>query len=156
VQARDGGDSWTFRKSSGTAYDLTVTDRPSAIEKAAGQRSSHFGAHLLRLREFLFLDISPEEPGKGTDLYKGLLIRTHCFFKVSIEPDVLRLAPLNPEWVEHMLAEKKLNIAYEKLDRGGIILTASTRELQAFALAAVEDAAAFPETEFHRQKGAGR
>lgn len=156
VDAPDGGDSWTFQKSSETAYDLTVTDRPSSMDKAAGQRASHFEAHLLRLGEFLFLDISPVEPGTGTDLYKGLLIGTHCFFKVSIEPDVLRLAPLNLDWVEHMIAEKKVSIAYDRLDEGGIILIASTKELRAFALAAVEDATAFPETEFHRRKGAHR
>jgi len=90
------------------------------------------------------------------DLYRGLLIRTHCFFKVSIESDVLRLAPLNRDWVEQVVAEKKFNIAYEKLDDGRIILIASTQVLQAFALAAVEDTAAFPETEFHRSKGSER
>jgi hypothetical protein len=33
VDVQDGGDSWTFQKSSETAYELTVTDRPSPIEK---------------------------------------------------------------------------------------------------------------------------
>jgi hypothetical protein len=61
----------------------------------------------------------------------GILIGAHCFFKVSIEPDVLRLAPLNLDWVEHMIAEKKVNIAYQTLDTGGLILIASTKELQA-------------------------
>ena len=53
-----------------------------------------------------------------------------------------------------MIAEKKVNVAYQTLDAGGLILIASTTELQAFALGAVEDARAFPEAEFHRRKGA--
>lgn len=139
----DGKNTWTFQKSGENVYELVYTEN---------EEPAKFQAHLLKLGDFLFLDVFPEEPGMKNGLYKGLLISAHGFSRIWIEGDSVRLAYLDPEWLKQMIDKKKVKIDHDFIDQG-IILTAETNELQKFAVKYAEDAKAFSvKTELHRQR----
>lgn len=139
----DGKSTWTFQKSGENAYELVYTEN---------EEPAKFQAHLLKLGDFLFLDIFPEESEMKNGLYKGLLIPAHGFSRIWIEGDSVRLAYLDPDWLKGMIDKKKIKIDYDLIDQT-IILTAQTNELQNFALKYAEDNKAFSnKSELHRQK----
>jgi len=139
----DGKNIWEFKKSEENSYELVYTEN---------EEPAKFQAHLLKLGDFLFLDIFPEESEIKNGLYKGLLIPAHGFSRIWIERDSVRLAYLDPDWLKGMIDKKKVNIGHDFIDQG-IILTAETKELQNFALKYAEDIKAFSnKTELHRQK----
>jgi len=124
------------------AYKLIFTDDE-------GMKGS-FVAHLVKLQNKLFLDIfpselpwEPEDPNKMDWPYNSLfLIPAHTFVKIdSIEPRLKlsltleskmeELLKENPSAVEHTTAGKKL------------VLTGSTKELQAFVLKYADDERVF-------------
>ena len=140
---KESEDTWTFLKSGDKAYDLIYSQKGVPAQ---------FEAHQVQLGEFLFLDTYPQEPGIKNDLYMIHLIPAHTFSRIWIEGNVLRLAMLDIDWLKEMIAEKKVDIAHERVD-GGIVLTASTKELQEFFLKYADDDKAFPDPkELHRQK----
>src|SRR3990170_1492928 len=139
----DGKNTWEFRKSGENAYELVYTEN---------EEPAKFQAHLVKLGDFLFLDIFPEEPGMKNGLYKGLLIPAHGFSRIWIEGDSVRLAYLDPDWLIKMIDEKKVKIEHDFIDET-IILTAQTKDLQKFAIKYAGDNKAFSvKTELHRQK----
>lgn len=139
----DGKSTWTFQKSGENAYELVYTEN---------EEPAKFQAHLLKLGDFLFLDIFPEESGMKNGLYKGLLIPAHGFSRIWMEGDSVRLAYLDPDWLKGMIDQKKVKIDHDFIDQS-IILTAQTKDLQKFALKYAEDAKAFSvKTELHRQR----
>jgi len=132
--------TWEFKSidEPNNAYKLIFSDEE-------GMKGS-FVAHLVKLQNRLFLDIfpselpwEPEDPNKMDWPYNTLfLIPAHTFVKVdSIEPQLkLRLTSEskmeellkeNPSAVEHTTTGKKL------------VLTGSTKELQAFVLKYADD-----------------
>lgn len=139
----DGKNIWEFKKSGENAYELVYTEN---------EEPAKFQAHLVKLGDFLFLDIFPEEPEMKNGLYKGLLIPAHGFSRIWIEGDSVRLAYLDPDWLKQMIDKKKVNIGHDFIDQS-IILTAQTKDLQNFALKYAEDAKAFSnKSELHRQR----
>ena len=140
---KEGEDIWTFRKSGENAYDLIYTEEGVP---------ARFDAHLVRIGEFLFLDTYPGEPDIKNGFYLVHLVPAHTFLRIWIERDILRYAMLDLDWLKKMIAEKKVDIAHEQVD-GGIVLTASTKELQEFFLKYAEDDEAFSDLkELHRQE----
>ena len=128
-----------------TTWEFKSIDEPKKAYKLIftgedGMKGS-FVAHLVKLKDELFLDIfpselpwEPEDPNKMDWPYNSLfLIPAHTFVKVdSIEPQLkLRLTleskmkellKENPGAVEHTSVGKRL------------VITGSTKELQAFVL----------------------
>jgi hypothetical protein len=136
-------DTWTFQKSGEHAYNLIYTEEGVP---------ARFDAHLVRIGEFLFLDTYPGEPDIKNDFYLIHLVPAHTFSRIGIEGDVLRYAMLDLDWLKKMISGKKTDIGHEQVD-GGILLTASTKELQEFFLKYAEDDKAFPDSkDLHRQK----
>jgi hypothetical protein len=130
-------DSWTFEKSGDKSYTLTTTD-----EGVPGK----FEAHLVRLGKHLFLDTYPVEPNFKNNFYKGHLMRVHYFWKVTLKGNKLEIAGLMPDWLKDMIGEKKITVRHETLpDDKGILLTASTKDLQALITKHAEDPKAFGE-----------
>jgi len=122
VWEAEGGATWAFAKSGDRSYLLTHT------EKGATGRMD---AHLFKVGKQLFLDTFPEDPDIKSDFAKCHLLGTHLVWKLSLAGDSLRLATLDPDKVKSMAKQKKLTIAHEQID-GGLVFTASTRDLQAF------------------------
>ena len=115
------------------AYKLVFTGED-------GMKGS-FVAHLVKLQGKLFLDVYPSEPPWDLDdpnkvdwPYNTLfLVPTHTFVKIDsvgpklkmrlmLETQLEKLLEVNPDAIEHVAAKDKL------------VLTASTKELQAFVL----------------------
>jgi hypothetical protein len=137
-----------------TTWEFTRIDEPDKAYKLIfadeeGKKGS-FVVHLLKLQSKLFLDIcpselpsDPEDPNKMDCPYNSFfLIPAHGFMAVdSIEPQLkLRLALESK--LEDLLAKDPKAIRYAKVgDR--LVLTATTRELQAFVLKHADDESLF-------------
>ena len=135
AEEKNSKDSWIFQKAGENAYDLIHTEKGT---------SARFEAHLVRLGEFLFLDIFPEPPDTKNEFYKFHLIQAHTFSRIWIHGDVVRLSMLDNDWLWDMISHNKVSIRHERVDHG-VILTASTEELQKFVVTYANDTLAFPQ-----------
>ena len=137
--------TWEFSRMNepNNSYKLIFTDKDG--------RKGFFEAYLLKLDGKLFLDAVPGEmpwdvndPNTVDWLYNSFfLLPSHTFIKIdSIEPKLKLRTTANssmeeflkehPDAVEHILVEDR------------IVLTASTKELQAFILKYADDEKLFP------------
>ena len=97
----------------------------------------------MKLGDRRFLDIFPDQfPSGESDMekaYNGLfLLRSHTFFRVDAIGDQLKLGlTLDEEFKKLVEAEPKA-VAYATTERGPV-LTASTKELQAFVTEYADD-----------------
>lgn len=136
--------TWEFKSidEPKNAYKLIFTDEE-------GQKGS-FVVHLVKLQNRLFLDIfpselpwEPEDPNKMDWPYNSLfLIPAHTFVKVdSIEPQ-LKLRQTLESKMEELLKESPSAVEHTSVgDR--LVLTGSTKELQAFVLKYADDERVF-------------
>ena len=132
--------TWEFKRidEPQNAYQLIFIDED-------GKKGS-FVAHLLKLQDKLFLDIyprelpwDPDDPNKMDWPYNSFfLIPAHTFLKIdSIEPQLkMRLAPESK--IEELLKENPKAVTHTTVGER-LILTASTKELQAFVLKHADD-----------------
>ena len=136
--------TWEFKRidEPKNAYKLIFTDED-------GKKGS-FVAHMVKLQNRLFLDIfpselpwEPEDPNKMDWPYNSLfLIPAHTFVKVdSIEPQ-LKLRLTLESKMEELLKENPSAAEHTSVgDR--LVLTGSTKELQAFVLKYADDERVF-------------
>jgi hypothetical protein len=61
-------------------------------------------------------------------------VAAHTFIKADLKDNSLELRFLNPESLDKMLKADSNILRHERLENGGIVLTASTQELQNFML----------------------
>lgn len=120
----DSEETWSFTKGGEKQYGLVYTDRDG--------KEGGFVAHLLKVDGRMYLDLFPDEPDlKENDFYKAHLLPAHTFLRVAeIEP-VLKMAALDPEWVDELLKKEPDAIKHERIE-GRVVLTAQPKELQAF------------------------
>jgi len=116
-------------------YQLVYTDDSG--------RSGRFVVYLVRLGDRWFLDLFPEDPKlKQNGFYQLHLFPVHTFLLVrEITPDLL-LSPMDLDWFKKLLQEHPEALRHEVED-DRVLITASTRELQAFLPAHVDDPKAF-------------
>jgi hypothetical protein len=131
---------WEFKRidEPKNAYKLIFSDDK-------GQKGS-FVTHLVKLRNKLFLDVYPDElpwepddPNKVKWLFNSFfLIPAHTFIKIdSIEPQ-LKMRLINDGKMEELLKEDPNAVKHTSIE-DRLILTASTKELQAFVLEYADD-----------------
>jgi hypothetical protein len=133
----DTKDIWEFESSSDESYILTYTEKGVAAK---------FQANLVQLGDYLFLDLYPaEEADVRNDLMKLHLVPAHTFARLNIKEDTLEIAMVDNDWLRGKLTRKELSIPHQALV-DGVVLTASTKELQAFVtkVAAIPEAFAKP------------
>ncbi len=142
--SNDSKTTWEFKSidEPKNAYKLIFTDEE-------GMKGS-FVAHLVKLQDKLFLDIfpselpwNPEDPNKMDWPYNSLfLIPAHTFVKIdSIEPQ-LKLRLTLESKMEELLKENPSALEHTTVgDR--LVLTGSTKELQAFVLKYADDERVF-------------
>ncbi len=135
MEREEGNERWTFELAGEKAYRL--------IYEEEGKRGE-FLVHLLRLGDQLFLDFYPDDEAMKAmdrnDFYKFHWLPVHTFARVdAIEPD-LTMAFMDPDWVKKELEGNDQQIAH--VDRGeqGMVITASTKELQEFVRKHVHEA----------------
>jgi hypothetical protein len=148
----------------GTTWEFTRIDEPKNAYKLIfsdeeGQKGS-FVARLVKLENRLFLDVypselpwDPDDPNKMDWPYNSLfLIPAHTFLKIdsigpqlkmrlTLEDKMEELLKENPGAVKHISVEDRL------------VLTASTKELQAFVLKYADDDRVFTDEIILGRKG---
>ncbi len=98
-------------------------------------KSGKFDIGLGKLGNTTYLDIYPSEPNMiENDFYKSHLLFTHSFVKIELSKGILKLCSMGPEETGKLLKSKPNAVKHEKIEGGGIVLTASTKELQKFIL----------------------
>jgi hypothetical protein len=144
TDSNDSKTTWEFKSIDDpkNAYNLIFTDED-------GKKGS-FVAHLVKLQDKLFLDIfpselpwKPEDPNNMDWPYNSFfLIPAHTFIKVdSIEPQ-LKLRLTLESKMEKLLKENPNAIEHNSIgDR--LVLTDSTKNLQAFVLKYANDERVF-------------
>ena len=123
---KDAKDKWAFSQEDNKTYKLVYTD-----EKGL---PGEFIVHLVNVQDRLFLDLFPADPNlKENDFYKAHLLPAHTFMKVEHINATLRMAPMNPDWLNKYLEDHPDAIAHEKVD-DRIVLTAKPKVIQAFLI----------------------
>jgi hypothetical protein len=142
--AEDG--IWEFRAGEPNTYQMRVLDE--------GGKEGRFVAHLVNLKDMTFLDIFPdgEAIGEPQAFYGFHLLPTHTFMKVDqIEPK-LQLRVMDYDKVSEMLKENP-NLLKHEVVEDRIVLTASTEQLQKFAVEYANEVGVFAEaTELARRQ----
>jgi len=137
--------TWEFSRAEAKekAYKLVYSDKE-------GKKGS-FVVHLVKLENKLFLDILPNQfPSEQQEWEKMkwgynffFFVPAHTFIKIdSIEPQLKMRRTINDEMKE--LFKEEPNAVKHELVEDEIILTASTKELQAFVLKYAYDIRVFP------------
>ena len=125
--------TWEFKRAdtNDNAYRLIFSDKEG--------KKGMFVAHLVKLKDKLFLDICPapweqQDPNKIEWVYNTLfLIPAHTFVKIdSIEPQLKMLLTDDDKMKEFLKADPNA-VKHEFLEDSPI-LTGSTKELQIFVL----------------------
>ena len=144
----DGTETWIFTLEDDKEY--------RAVFRDSDGKKGEFAVNLLRIEGKMFLDLSPIRTGPGeSDFYRSHFLPMHTFVHVSIASPNARLAILEPDWLKAHLAAEPTALRHEKVS-GEVVLTASTKELQAFYLKHLSTPNAFSDPEdFVRTKRAG-
>lgn len=121
-------ETWRFEKGDENAYKLLITEGDG--------KSGEFDTRLFKLKQELFLDLTPREINFATnqsDLVGMCLIQGHMLVRVpQLEPS-LRLAFIDSDWLQKYLEENPQSLAHHK-EGDRPVLTAPTAELQEFVL----------------------
>jgi hypothetical protein len=95
-----------------------------------------YRAKLYKLNGQLFLDVT----ARSQDVCK-LCIPVHWIFRITIEKDLLALAPINSDWLRRGLESKTARLA--TLDNETNVVTATAKELKDFCRKYADDKEAF-------------
>lgn len=120
INAEDG--LCTFEQEADKSYELDCTVEGS---------QATFDAHLLRLGEHTFLDTAVDDLHSENTFALAHLVPGHILSRVALDGDTLRLTQMSVEWLGKQLDDGAIKIAHRRLE-DGILLTASTAELQSF------------------------
>lgn len=124
---------WQFIATGSKSYRLIIREKASDLP-VDPSRDGIFEVHVVRLGEYLILDLFPEEPESVSELYKAHVIPAHSFLRMTLEGDTLTLEYFNSGWLSEGIKEGRIDIAHQRRD-GMIVLVASTQELQELILA---------------------
>ena len=158
--------TWEFKRVVDESDSTYKFKRPNESEKAYelvfynnedGIKGSFF-AHLVKLENRLFLDVYPSQlpcakPDPNEDWVYNIffLVPVHTFIKIeSIEPQ-LKMRLTDDDEMEKLLKEDPNAVKYELAD-DKLILTASTKELQAFVLKYADDSRVFSDAIVYSRK----
>jgi hypothetical protein len=133
---------WKFEKDKGGEkhYKLSYSDK---------EGKATLVAFLLKIKDRKFLNLYLVDDSEQELRLNGLafmtLVSVHAFLRVDEMGESLKMAACNPEWLDkHLKANPKAIAHLRQPNR--ILLTAETRDLQAFVMKHVEGEALFAET----------
>jgi hypothetical protein len=151
--------TWEFKRVEDSAQKEGELNPPKKPEKAyklillnnEDNTKGSFYAHLIKLEDRLFLDVYPSQlpcaqpdPNEDWLLNTFFLIPGHSFVIIdSIEPR-LKMRWTNQDELKKLLKEKPDAVKHELVE-DGIILTASTEQLQPFVFKYADDERVFSE-----------
>ncbi len=114
-------------------YDLQSTEQG---EGCGDEGKSYYKARLVKLDDYLFLDLEPR-PDDVCDL----CLAVHSIVLVKFDNDALCLTPIDSDWLRRAIATK--TVALSTLPGHPGKLTASSKELKAFCRKFAGDKATF-------------
>ncbi|NOZ46933.1 MAG: hypothetical protein GXO79_09150 [Chlorobi bacterium] len=118
-------ETWTFKRKSDKEYWLNYLENND---------EAVFEAHLVKLNDYIFLDIYPSDLKSTNYLYQSHLFPVHTFSKITIMKKQIVIKMLDPAWIEKSIKNKTLTLDYVKSEDESILITAPTDKLQDFAL----------------------
>lgn len=132
---RFGNKSSLFITDSGD--DSTDTDHPAYLviyEDLSNEKpdSAYFFGSFIQLEQSYYLDLFPFDV-LNVDFFKSHLQPVHTFSKIKLNEDSLSIQLFQDEWIEEQIRDHKVRIKHEQLEEG-ILITASTNELQQFII----------------------
>ena len=132
-------ESWFFEKAGDKKYKFTVTEHNG--------KKGEFDARLFKLKDNLFLDITPttlELKEDQAELVGAAMIPGHLLIRVrEIEP-ALKANFFDWDWLQKYLEKNPKSLAHRSIgDKDGFVLTATSRELQSFVLKHLKDGELF-------------
>jgi len=138
--SKDYPQPWVFTDNEITTFEHNV--------------SSILDVQYFMVADVTFVDLAPSEPDKDKGPNGWWAIHTvpvHSVCKVELQADTLTLTPLNGEWIEEMLEEKKISLSFVTVDSDDdqIVLTSSSEELVKFLKQYGSNAEAFPDNASH-------
>lgn len=118
--------SWGDKKS-GCRFEKTEEEKSYyMLFKDDDKTRGKFEAVLFKLEDMLFLDIRPAKMDVNeVEMQRFLLVPTHAIIKINqIEPELKIQMPPDPDMIN--------SLKHEKVGDDGLLITASTEELQEF------------------------
>ena len=106
-----------------------------------------------RVGGVLYWDMTAAESDSAGDLAEEHLLGLHSVARVRVDGDTMEIAFLNPYWVAKAIEEGTVELAHfrEDEDHRSVVLTAPTKELEAFLQAHGDAPEVFSEPEvYHR------
>ncbi|HOP06756.1 MAG TPA: hypothetical protein PLF13_05625 [candidate division Zixibacteria bacterium] len=99
------------------------------------ESTSVFEARPVRVGDMLMIDLFPAEPTEETlgEFYQGHLVPVHSFYRIDEVGTRLGISTLEYDWLTSILTDHPDEIAHIWAEEVPI-LTASTKEIQAFLL----------------------
>ena len=142
---KNNSNRWVFESTADSSYTMTYHENGIILDTSA-ITISEFEVHLVNLDGHYFLDLYPGENNqiKMSTLLATTLLPVHLFAKLEYIDGEYLISFLNGEWLKKSIADKKIDIAYEKTNEQ-IVLTASTQDLQKMVLQNVDNEEAFIE-----------
>jgi hypothetical protein len=120
-------ETWQFTKRDNKSYDLVYTDEQ-------GQQG-RFIAHIAEIQGKRFLDLFPDETkSAATGFYKFHLVPIHTIYLIRQTQPNVELAAIDYPWLDDYLADHPSAIEHATFG-GRKLITATTEQVQAFALA---------------------
>ncbi len=115
--------------------DLAFTNKGKAAFKPG----------LVSLGDQAYLEFAESGAESKMGHYKLRLRMAHWLCKVSVEGPVLNLNCLDEDWIKNHIEDANIHLAHEYTSsrKGGLVITASTSDLQKFALEHADDKDAF-------------
>jgi hypothetical protein len=126
--AKKGAESWKFERGE-AVYRVTFSD---------GDKAHPMSGHLFKLRGQLFLDLITE--GESECEVTPPPIASHLLLRVTLGGNALNMVPLDYGWLAELLEKKPKAQRHHVMptnkatDERFFVLTADTRELQAFVI----------------------
>jgi hypothetical protein len=136
-QGDKSDDLLIFQKYEDGAYTVRVGDLP----KLKGR--------LMKLEGEMFLDLTPAETGDAFN------IPGHLFVRIRLNGDTLQTALLDSDWAEHAADFGTLGLSHFRIG-SQVVLTASTKELQAFVARHAGDGSVFKDYQEYRRFESGQ
>ncbi len=134
----DGKDTYTVTRA-GDGYHLLVKDN-----KPKEARQWEFSVRLVKLGDTNFADFSAPENDSAAigEKWGPLFVPTHLFAAWTLDKDALTVRILDEDWLKDGVANKKVTLALTHVD-DEILITAETKDLQAFLKEHAKDERAF-------------
>lgn len=126
---------WTFKKGEDKSYILSYKECNDPINDPDNYSSctlAEFKVHLIMLENEYYINFFPIEYMNTENTFIRAHVKSlHSFAKLYVDEEKLKISLFNTQWFEDLIADKPEEIAFSENEEG-IVITASTEDLQKF------------------------